>query len=253
MSSISIAVIVLACVFGGTLVGLFLKNRLPGHHLDNDSKDTVKLGTGVVATMAALVLGLLVSSAKSTFDKIGDELTQVSAKVVQLDRALVQYGAEAKDIRTMVRRDVQKVVEALTSSDKSQLSKIKAAGVAGGVEDVQVAIRALVPRNDAQRELRSQAMALAADVSAFRTLLLLQQHKSISVPLLVVVVAWLALIFMGFGLFCPRNGTVIAALFLCALSVSAAMFIILEMDNPLEGIVRVSNAPMRTALLMISD
>jgi len=253
MSPFTVAVIVLACVFGGALAGLYLRNRLPDHHLQEDSKDIVKLGTGVIATMAALVLGLLVSSAKSSFDKMNDELTLVSSKVVQLDRVLVQYGPEAKDVRSVLRQNFQAVVEGLAAADKVQLLKILTATAEDGVEGVQTAVRALVPRNDAQRELRSQALALAEDMSAFRTLLLLQQHDSISVPLLVVVVAWLALIFMGFGLFSPSNGTVIAALFLCALSVSGAIFLILEMDDPLEGMVRISDTPMRSALSLISN
>ena len=93
-----------------------------------------------------------------------------------------------------------------------------------------------------------QARQLATELAATRWLLLLQETETISMPLLVVVVTWLSLIFMGFGLFSPRNGTVVVALFLCALSVSGAIFLILEMDRPLDGIVRISDAPMRTAL-----
>jgi len=252
MYPFTVAVTTLASVFSGALAGLFLRNRLPDHHLREDSKDIVKLGAGVIATMAALVLGLLVSSAKSSFDKMSDELTLVSSKVIQLDRVLVQYGPEAKDVRGVLRHNFQAVVEGLADADKLQLLKSQAAAATGGVEDVQTAVGALVPGSDAQRELRSQAVALAEDVSAFRALLLLQQHGSISAPLLVVVVVWLALIFMGFGLFSPRNGTVVVALFLCALSVSGAIFLILEMDDPLEGMVRISDVPMRSALSLIS-
>lgn len=246
MNPIATSVIVLACVFGGALAGLFLRIRLPDQHLQDDSKDIVKLGIGVVATMAALVLGLLVSSAKGSFDRTSDEVTLGAAKIVQLNHALAQYGDETKEIRGALRRYVEAAADALTSGEKSRLMQFRTS--ASKADDVEVAIRALVPRSEAQRELRSLALTLIQDWSANRSLLWLQQHSSVSTPLLVVVVAWFALIFLAFGLFSPRNGTVVATLFLCALAVSGALFLILEMDEPLEGVIRISDGPTRNAL-----
>ena len=246
MNPIATSVIVLACVFGGALAGLFLRTRLPDQHLQDDSKDIVKLGIGVVATMAALVLGLLVSSAKGSFDRTSDEVALGAAKIVQLNHALAQYGDETKEIRGALRRYVEAVADALTSGEKSRLMQFRTS--ASKVDDVEDAIRALVPRSEAQRELRSLALTLMQDWSANRSLLLLQEHSSVSTPLLVVVVAWFALIFLGFGLFSPRNGTVVATLFLCALAVSGALFLILEMDGPREGLIRISDGPTRNAL-----
>jgi hypothetical protein len=252
MNALVVAAIVLACVFGGALLGRFLRVRLPDHHLGDDSKDIVKLAIGVVATMAALVLGLLVSSAKNSFDRMGDELTHTAAKVIELDRALLQYGPEAAPIRAALRRNYGAVVDALVSQDESRLVQIQSPAANGRIEGLVVVLRGLVPRDEAQRELRARAAALAQDLEASRWLLLLQRHDSISTPLLVVVVSWLTLIFVGFGLFSPpRNATVVVALFLCALSVSGAIFLILEMDDPLTGLVRISDVPMRRALDLI--
>lgn len=248
MNPIATSVIVLACVFGGALAGLFLRNRLPDQHLQDDSKDIVKLGIGVVATMAALVLGLLVSSAKGSFDRTSDEVTLGAAKIVQLNHALAQYGDETKEIRGAFRRYVEAIADALTSGEKSRLMQLRTSAMETKADDVEVAIRALVPRSEAQRELRSLALTLMQDWRANRSLLLLQEHSSVSTPLLVVVVAWFALIFLGFGLFAPRNGTVVATLFLCALAVSGALFLILEMDGPREGLIRISDGPTRNAL-----
>ena len=203
--------------------------------------------------MAALVLGLLVSSAKSSFDRTGDELTQTSAKVVQLDSVLAQYGPEATGVRNVLRQGYRLTIGALLSQDSAELEKLRTSQPGSRVEDVQAGIRALVPVGDVQRELRSRAQVLAEEVSANRVLLLLQQHDSISTPLLVVVVAWLTLIFVGFGLFTPRNATVIASLFLCALAVSGAIFLILEMDDPLDGMVRISDEPMRRTLAILTS
>jgi hypothetical protein len=247
MNPIATSVIVLACVFGGALAGLFLRTRLPDQHLQDDSKDIVMLGTGVVATMAALVLGLLVSSAKGSFDRTSDEVKLGAAKIVQLNHALAQYGDETKEIRRALWRYVEAAADA-TSGEKSRLMQLRTSAMETKADDVEVTIRALVPRSEAQRELRSLALTLIQDWSANRSLLLLQEHSSVSTPLLVVVVAWFALIFLGFGLFSPRNGTVFATLFLCALAVSGALFLILEMDTPLEGVIRISDEPTRSAL-----
>ena len=203
--------------------------------------------------MAALVLGLLVSSAKSSFDRTGDELTLASAKVVQLDSVLVQYGPEASEIRGRLRQIFRGTVDALLSQDSARLAQVRAPTAGVHFEEFQAAIRALAPTSDDQRSLRSQALALVEEMGATRALLVLQQHASISTPLLVVVVAWLTLIFVGFGLFAPRNATVIASLFLCALAVSGAIFLILEMDDPLAGMVRISEEPMRRALAILTS
>ena len=252
MNALTTAAIVLACVFGGALIGLFLGGRLPRHHLAADSKDIVKLGIGVVATMAALVLSLLVSTAKGSFDRMSDELTLMAANTIQFDRTLAQYGPETKEIRDHLRKQFQTVVDALFSGDPSHLARFRGSSANGVIGDVQSGLHALVPRSDAQRALLSRALALSQEVDATRWLLVLQDRDTISMPLLVVVVSWLTLIFVGFGLLSPRNGTVVTgALFLCALCVSGAIFLILEMDRPLDGMIRISDAPMRAALAIL--
>src|SRR4029453_16532929 len=99
MDSRAVALIVFACVFGSAMFGFFLGKKLPHKHLDNESKDIVKLATGLIATLSALVLGLMVSSAKGTFDQVKSELMQTAVKIVVLDRVLAQYGPEANEVR----------------------------------------------------------------------------------------------------------------------------------------------------------
>jgi hypothetical protein len=248
MNSLAIAAVVLACVFGGALGGLFLRTLLPGHHLKEDSKDIVKLGIGVIATMAALVLGLLVSSAKASFDRLNTELTVTASKVIELDRALAHFGPESQEIRLRLRQNFQSVIDGLFQPGHNQAAHFSTPDKTGQLESVQTGIQNLAARTDIQRQLQTRALGLAGELAAMRWLLLLQERDTISMPLLVVVVLWLSLIFMGFGLFSPRNATVVVALFLCALSVSGAMLLILEMDRPLDGIVRISDAPMRAAV-----
>ena len=252
MTAFGVALLALGVVFGGAVAGMFLRSLLPGHHLDEAAKDTVKLAIGIIATMAALVLGLLVSSAKGSFDKMSDELTLAAVKVIELDHALAGYGPQTGEIRAALRRDYAKAADALASGNLASIDPLGAGRSADPIGGLQAAIRALEPRDEVQRDARARALSLAAESAANRWLMVLQRHDSISVPMVVVVVAWLALIFVGFGLFAPNNGTVVTALLLCATSVAGALFLILEMDDPFGGVVRLSDVPMRRALAILA-
>ncbi len=250
MSSIAIGLISAGCIFGGVLVGLWLRKVLPEHHLDKDSKDTVKLGAGMIATLTALVLGLLVSSAKSSFDGMNAGITQGGAKIILLDRVLSHYGPETKAVRDQLRRSVIAGIEMVWPEEKEKtgVSGLSAWESATAMENVQDKLRALTPQNDAQRQLLSQAVQLSGDLSQTRWLLIEQAQIALPTPFLVVLLFWLTMLYVTFGLFAPRNATVITVLLICALSVSAAIFLILEMNRPLEGWIKVSGAPMRKAL-----
>jgi hypothetical protein len=248
VSPLEIAVIVFAVVFGAAMLGLFIGNALPEHHLSQDTKDVVKLGTALIATMAALVLSLLISSAKGSFDKMDGELVQNAAKAVTLDRVLADYGPETREIRDLLKRSYAARIEALFPGEKSQTAEEDSPTAIVRTENFRAKLWDLSPQNDAQRGLRSQAVELAGEMSSTRWLLLLQKSESIPMPLLVVLVSWLAIIFTTFGLFAPRNTTVIAALFVCALSVAGAILLIVEMNSPFTGLMKISSAPMREAL-----
>ena len=242
MSSTTISLIVFACVFGGALLGIFLHAVLPQHHLSNESKDIVKLGMGLVGTMAALVLGLLVASAKGSYDNQSAELTQMSANIALLDRVLAVYGPETKETRALLRGAVGRVLDQMWSTTSPSVP------TAAGGEIIYEKIQGLSPKNDTQRSLQSQALSMAIDLGKLRWLMYEQAITSVSMPLLVVLVLWLAVIFISFGLFAPFNATVVSSLFISALSVSAAIFLILEMYTPYEGVIALSSAPLRAAL-----
>lgn len=248
MSPLAIASIVFVFVFGSGLVGLFLRTSLPEHHLSDESTGVVKLGAGLIATLSALVLGLLIASAKTSFDKVNDEIMQSSATVVQLDRALARYGPETKEARDLVRTTFASAIELVFSGDGSGLAKLDSSERQAKLEKLQDKIWALAPRNDAQRSLQSRALELSNDLQQMRWLVIQQGVGSIPTPFLVVVVLWLAIIFAAFGLLSARNATVVATLVVCALSVSGSIFLIEEMNRPFDGLMKISSTPLRNAL-----
>src|SRR5262245_38228672 len=245
MSPIAVAMIVFACVFGGALLGILLHSLLPDHHLASDSKDIVKLGMGLVGTMAALVLGLLVASAKGSYDAQSTELTQMSANIALLDRVLAHYGPEADEPRAQLRAVVVRLLDLLWP--RAGPSAAPSAPPAAG-EALYEEIQALSPKSDAQRAIQGLASGLAVDLGRTRWLMYAQATTSVSRPLLIVLVLWLSAIFVSFGLFAPFNTTVVASLCVSALSVSGAILLILEMYAPYAGLIQISSAPLRAAL-----
>jgi hypothetical protein len=251
MSALSVSVVVFAIIVCGAFLGGFLRAILPRHHLSEESKDMVKVGMGLLTTLAALVLGLLVASAKSSFDTRSEEVRQAAAKIILLDRNLRQFGPEAVAARNQLLQLVVSKVGMIWAKGEAiqpDPDRTTAGRSTIGVEDVQEAIRALSPTNDAQRSVRDRAVQLTEDLAQMRWIALEQAGSSIQTPFLVVLVFWLATIAASLGLFAPRNGTVLAVTLLCALAVSSAIFLILEMDRPFDGLLRISDAPMRGAI-----
>lgn len=249
MSPMAIGWIVFALVFGSALLAMFVRNALPEHHLNADSKDVVKLGIALIATMSALVLSLLVASAKSAFDTRSSQLMQASADIVLLDRALSRYGPETKEARFLLQRLAAATLERFWPAEGAKPIAIDPG--TSPVEALYDKIEALSPQTNAQRAMQSQALTLSADMGRTRLLVFENLGASIPLPFLVVLVFWLCIIFASFGLFAPRNGTVIAVLCVCALSVAGAIFLILELDRSFEGLLQVSSTPLRAALAQL--
>jgi hypothetical protein len=245
MSSVAVSLIVFAIVFGGALLGIFLRGVLPPHHLSAGSKDIVRIGMGLVGTMAALVLGLLVASAKSSYDSLSNELTELSANVVYLDRVLAHYGPEAREARDQLRSAVARTVGRVWPKDRSGRSGLEPVAANEAVFET---IQQLSPKDNTQRILRERALKTEERLLRTRWLMYEQGANPIPLPMLVILVLWLTIIFVSFGLFAPRNGTVVVSLCVAALSVSCAILLILEMYQPFGGIIEISSAPLHTAL-----
>jgi len=251
VSQIAIGWIVFACVFGGALIGMYLRHFLPEHHLIAESKDIVNLGMGLVATMAALVLALLIGSAQGSFGTKQSEITQVSSTIILLDRVLALYGPETKDVRDLLRGAVVRTLNQILPEKSSHPAQLDPLATRGHFLFEKIVV--LKPQNDDQRSIKAQALSLALDLGQTRWLMFEQMGSSISMPFLILLVFWITIIFFSFGLFAPPNATVIATLFVCALSVAAAIYMILELDQPFKGLVQISSAPLRDALTYLGQ
>lgn len=246
MTSSSISLLVFVCGFGGAMLGAILRRRLPEHHLSSDSKEIVRLGTGLVGTMTALVLGLLVASAKSSYDGQKSEVITLSSKIIFLDRILANYGAEAGESRELLRKQTVLAMERMWPTGKGAHSEL--APSPANDKSLYATLVRLEPADEGQKQLKSQALGLASEIGQMRWLMYEQSGSSISSPFLVVLILWLTVMFISFGLFAPINTTVVSTLLICAMSVACAIFLILELDHPFEGLIRISDDPMNFAL-----
>jgi len=251
MSPITISAVVFVCVLTGGLLGIFLHSLLPKGHLDSDSKEAVRLGMALVGTTLALVLGLLIASSKGFYETQNSEVMQLAADVSLLDRILAHYGPETKEIRDHLRSSVAHMVDVTWERNGSE--KPPALSSLANEDSAFDKIQELSPHNDSQRFLQSQALNVAIKLGQTRSLMVAQKSSSVPMPLLVVLVFWLFLLFTSFGLFVRPNVTVLASLSASALAVCAAIFLILEMYQPYGGLIQVSSAPLRAALVQLGQ
>jgi len=251
MSDIIIALVILAGTCGGLLLTMSLRHRLPPHHEDDATRDLIKIATGMMATLVALILGLLVNSAKTTFDTATAEVTQSGAQIITLDRMLRNFGPEAQPVRELLRSHLAGNIARIWPG------RVGHGGIvnrddSSALDQVGEAIRKLSPQNRVQTHLQAKAIDQAGELARGRWLLFEQMQNPLPQVFLIVLGFWLIQIFVGLGLLAPLNSTSVIALVTCAVSMSAAIFLILEMNHPLDGIIQVSSAPLEAALVVIS-
>jgi len=249
MNDLLISLLVFAVISGGALLGIALRPLLSEQHLQPDSKDVVKMATGLIGTLAALVLGLLIASAQSSFDQKTSQVRQMTAKIILLDELLAQYGPEAIPVRTRLRQSIEPLANGIwheggIPAGKSVRFEASAQSLAFENE-----LESLSPTDDAQRSLQSRAIAAFTEGAQTRLLLFTQGSGSIPTPFLIILVFWLSAIFVSFTLFARTNLVVMASLFVCALSFAGAIFLVLELDSPFTGLMGISSATLRDALL----
>lgn len=252
MNDLAIALLTFGCTFGCAVGAIFVRQRLPEAHLGRDSQDIVRLGMGLVATMTALLLGLVTAAAKNGFDAQDAALKNSAVNILTLDRQLARYGAEAQPVRDLLQQSLAERVAALWP-EKGWGTELKDVPGAGApIEELENRILALEPQTEAQKFFRTEALKLVQDVVKTRWRVL-ETGRTVQTPFLFAVIFWLTVTFTSFGLFAPRNGTVITVLLIAAFSVAAAVYLVLEMDRPFSGLIRVSGDSLRFALTHLNQ
>jgi hypothetical protein len=252
VTELSTSLVVCVCMVCGAVMGIYLRRVLPPEHMKDDTRQIVNVATGVVATLAALVLGLMVASAKSSFDARADDIRVSSTRIIMLDRSLRQYGPETAQTRQLLRQLIEARIKRAWGTPNDAFQEGTPGSQTVEIEAVRRGLFALTPANDAQKWLLTSALSTAADLEQSRWLLIEHGRSTIPRSLLVVLAFWLIVIFANLGLFAPPNGTVYTIIFVCAVSVATAIFLILEMDQPYQGVIQISNEPLVSALHEIS-
>src|ERR1700756_4780528 len=233
-NTVFIGLIVFAVILVGAFVGVKVRDRLPKHHLTDETKNLVSVSTAVVATVSALVLGLLISNANTSFTRLGGQVTALSAEILRLDHILRRYGADAEPARNMLLQYAQHKAADLFPDDRSdvRLSNPSTYELLQRLEDMLLALK---PANPRDQWWLAQAMTLAAKIGETRWLLAQQIGQGTPKAFVALLVFWLALLFASFGLFAPRNLTSAITLTLCALAVGGAVAIFLPLAEGLGG------------------
>lgn len=249
MEAILVSSAVFVVVFGGALIGMKLRLVVPQTQLGPEVKDVIRLAVGLLVTMTALVLGMLVSTANSSYQQRQDQLTQMASDFVGVDRLLGSYGPETKAARLELHSLAEASLQRIWPDQGFQAA-------IGPTDTGQIfynQLQLLVPANDAQVAVKAAAISAAIGLRRTYWLMFLgSEGSTLSRPLLVVVVSWLTAIFISFGLFAPRNNTVLVTLLICAIAVSAAVFIIMAMYTPFSGVMKISSLPLRDALIRMT-
>jgi hypothetical protein len=252
MISIAFGVAIFVLLSAVALSALYLHPRLPGHQLTKETQDAVKVGVGMIVVLTALLLGLLIASVKSTFDTAGRDLKHFATQIVLLDRTLRAYGSQGDPARALTRQYVEQALAGTWPSD-NEPEIVDDPRAEQLIYQLQNVVLSLAPENSRQRALSDEMKSGVRRLIELRWTLIEEATTSLNVPLVTVLVIWLTLVFASFGYNAPRNPLVVITFILCAASIGGALFLIIQMDRPFEGLIKVSPAPLRNALAHIRE
>jgi hypothetical protein len=252
MISIAFGVAIFVLLSAVALSALYLHPHLPGHQLTKETQDAVKVGVGMVVILTALLLGLLIASVKGTFDTAGRDLKHFATQIVLLDRSLRAYGSQGDSARTLIRQYVEQALAGTWPSD-NEPQVVDDPRAEQLIYQLQNVVLSLAPEDSRQRALSDEMKGGVRRLIELRWTLIEEATTSLNVPLVTVLVIWLTLVFASFGYNAPRNPLVMITFILCAASIGGALFLIIQMDRPFEGLIKVSPAPVQNALAHIRE
>jgi hypothetical protein len=247
LNPLIISLIVFLIILGGGFVGSAVRRRLPKHHLTDETKNLVSVSMAVVATLSALVLGLLISNANTSFTAVGGQVTALSAQILRLDQILRLYGPETAQARDLLRQYAERKTDDLFPRNRADVN-LNDQSTYELLQRVEDSILVLKTGNNRDQWWLGQAITLAGKIGDVRWLLAQEVGQGTPKAFLALLVFWLALLFTSFGLFAPKNFTAVVTLTLCAIAVAGAIGMILELQEGFGGLIHVSPQPMRQAV-----
>jgi Protein of unknown function (DUF4239) len=266
MSEATDAAILLLILLGGSALGVFVRPFLSERHRSQETTDLIRLVVTMLVTFAALVLGLLTSSVKASFDGVDDDLRSFAIQVIQLDRSLRQYGSAAEAARALLRSYTAAAIASTWTeqprppgdyyprqvSPPPHENSIESTSLGDMLARLEIDLRQIEPQDPMHRRLMVVILNQFERLTRMRWKLIEEAHSSISMPFYVVLAFWLVIVFASFGLSAPRNVLSYLTIMLAALSIASVIFVILDLDTPFTGILMVSSQPMRDALAELS-
>ena len=248
MSAIGISGIAFSSIFGATVLGMLLRSILPDRYMSAGSKEVLTLGTTLIATMSAVLLGLLISSTRLSYEEKRNQVIRMTADIIELDLILKDYGPEARSARQVMRDAVPIIIGSIWRENANRFRPDADAVPDAGAEAVLGKLVEISPHNDDQRARRERALQVGLELAKIQLLLFAQPANAISTPFITVLVLWLVFIFGTFSIYSRPNPLLVAVLFVCALSASSGIFLILDLDRPFAGLLQIPSAPFRNAL-----
>src|SRR3954452_19764753 len=250
MSSTAAFLASFAAILIGAAVGMGLKRTLPADLLEGGSKEAIRLGAGFLSTLAALVIGLMIASAKNTYDNQNSNIRQLGANVVLVDQMLLKYGPETKTARALLRELISTAAFRIWL-ENAERNRRESTFVSETADRFYNAVEGLTPANDEQASLKSRIVQATTEIGRTRVLVFTQSDNAIPVPFFIVLTFWLVVIFASFSVFAEPSPIVIASILVFALSVSSALFLIVDLSQPFDGLMQISNHPLQMVLSKI--
>jgi Protein of unknown function (DUF4239) len=248
MNSTSAFIAPFLAVLFGAAGAMWLRRNPSIAALDTGSRDLIRLGAGLLATLAALVIGLMIASAKNFYDSQSGNVRQLGTNVLLVDQLLAKYGPEAKPARSLLRETIPQATTRIWQENIRADPGRSTFVVSEAGERFYSAVEALKPSTDEQRSLKSRLVQMTTDLARTRLLIFTQSDNAIPMPFFIVLVFWLTAIFGSFCLFAEVKAIVIASVLVFALSVSSALFLIVDLSHPFEGLMQISDHHLRVVL-----
>jgi Protein of unknown function (DUF4239) len=248
MSSTAAFLTSFASILIGAAIGMSLKRFLPADVLDGGSKEAIRLGAGFLSTLSALVIGLMIASAKNSYDTQNTNIRQLGANVVLVDQMLLKYGPETKPARTLLRELISSAASRIWQENAERNRHGSTFIVSGTADRFYNLVEGLTPANDEQTSLKSRIVQATTEIGRTRILVFTQSDNAIPVPFFIVLTFWLVVIFASFSVFAEPSPIVIASILVFALSVSSALFLIVDLSQPFDGLMQISNHHLQMVL-----